>query len=160
MKYFFEIPIYSMKEEDYDRRMDEKLQREINRYGLEEDNPNYKLAFYSIHKHVYRTWQYNQIVGYFRLYKFATEIYGKIWMIENKRIPLRLDKKVYKDQLISTEWSIDLNDIKTSNEFYNKLLKELPHDHREYSKGRYLDLRLLKEIGPFVDWLKVLEKYE
>lgn len=35
MKYFFEIPIYSMKEEDYDRRMDEKLQREINRYGLE-----------------------------------------------------------------------------------------------------------------------------
>ena len=160
MKYFFEIPIYSMKKEDYDRRMEEKLQREINRYGLDENNPNYKLAFDSINQNVYRSWQYNQIVGYFRLYKLSTEIYGEFWKIGNKRIPFRLDKKVYKDQLISTEWSIDMNDIKTSNEFYNKLIKELPHDYREYSKGYYLDLRLLKEIGPFVDWLKVLEKHE
>ena len=159
-RYFFEIPIYSMNEKDYDKRMEDLLLREKDRYGLDESNPNYKYAYDSILKNSYRTWQYNQIIGYYRLYRFFSKIYGEFWKIDKKRIPFKLDKKVYKNQLISSEWSIDLRDIRTSHEFYLKLIEEIPNDHRELSKGYYLDLRLLKEIGPYIDWIKVLEQYK
>lgn len=156
--YFFEIPIYSMQQDIYENRLEQKLIKERAKYKLNDDDPNYELANESIRKVVCREWDYNQIIGYLKLYRLFDKIYADFWKIDNERIPFKLDKKIFKYQFISPEWDIDLNELDTSKEVYEKLIEELPNDCRELCKGYYLDLRILLEIGPYVDWIELVNK--
>jgi hypothetical protein len=156
--YFFEIPIYSMKQDTYENKLKQKLIREKAKYNLKKNNPNYELANEAIRKFAFREWNYNQIVGYLKLYRLGDNISADFWKIDNERIPFKLDKKVFKYQFISPEWDIDLSELKTSNEIYEKIIEELPNDCRELYKGYYLDLSILLEIGPYVNWKELINK--
>ena len=157
--YFFEIPVYSMTKEVYDKKMELVLEREKKKYNLTNDDVNYNLTMKSIREYAFRDWEYNQIVGFLKLYcnNDKTRIYADYWKIDKKRIPFKLDKKNYKFYTCYPEWNIDLSKLKTSVEIFTKLVGELPSDLTNFFTKLHLDLYFLKKIGPFIDWINLLE---
>ncbi len=157
--YFFEIPIYSMTKETYDRKMKEIFEKEKRKFNLQEDDPNYNLALNSIREYKFRDWEFNQIIGFLKLYcnHNKTRIYADYWRIDKKRIPFKLDKKHYKFHACYPEWDIDLNKLKTSKEIFNKLVEELPKDMTGFFEKFYLNLYFLKRVGHYIDWIKLLK---
>lgn len=123
MEYIFELPIYSMSKSTYEKKRNSKLQLEVAKYHLTEDNPNYDIALESIKKICFREWEYNAIIGYVRFYFQNYSLMGDIWLIEQRRIPLVINKKNFKYFLCYPEWDIHFNENHTSKEIYEVLKK-------------------------------------
>jgi hypothetical protein len=157
---FFDIPIYSMNPEGYKIRIEKSLQKSRDGLRLKKDNPNYEDVNDLLRKQICIEWEYNQIIGYLKLYRLNDRIYAEVWKIDKKRMSLKLKNKVFKYFPSYPEWNIDLKKLKTSQSIYEKLLKELPNDMTGLFKKYFLDLRLLKEIGPYIDWVELLNKYK
>lgn len=156
--YFFEIPIYSMSEEDYYKRTENALQKEIKKYNLTKDNPNYEDVTDILKRQICREWEFNQIIGYLKLYRLNSKIYADFWKIDKKRMILKLDNKVFRYQCSSPDWDIDLEKLTTSKSIFEKLMKELPNDRKKLYKKYYIDLSILKEVGPHINWIELLDK--
>lgn len=160
--YFFEIPIYSMNEEKYYEKLEKNIQKELNKYrGKSKNTDDYKNYEECIRGLNYRDWEFNQIVGYLKLYRLNSRIYADFWKIDKQRIPFRLDKKVFKYRINSSPaWDIDLNKLSTSKSIFDKLMKELPNDWKDLYKKYHIDLSILQEVGPHIDWISLLDKYK
>ncbi len=157
--YFFELPVYSMKKDVYKKKMKLKLAKEKDLYGVSENLPETDDAVRSIRRRIFRSWEYNQIIGYLKLYRLGNRVYADFWKINKSRIPFRLDNKYFEYQFISPEWDINLDELNNSEEIFNKLVEELPNDMREMYSKYYLDLTLLKEIGPYINWFDMINRY-
>jgi len=96
------------------------------------------------------SWEYNEIIGYIRLYFFGTQIRGEYWGVNSKRI-VRTRKKTfeYKTWKLATE--IDIHRKPDSSSIFSKIQDYLERCKKEL-KGRYIDIVNLKAIGSYVDW--------
>jgi len=156
--YFLEVPVYSMSKEKYNKKAEILLEKEIKKYNLTEDNPNYELVVKQIKSNLIAPWEYNQIIGYIRLYKQVDTLRGDLWWINKKKITLHPGKKAFYYRVCYPEWGLPfLNKIKTSEDFFHMLCEKLPNDTTGFLKGKYVDLTFLKKIGPYIDWKRLLE---
>ncbi|MBE9480373.1 MAG: hypothetical protein IMY69_01605 [Bacteroidetes bacterium] len=159
--YFFEIPLFLRSEQEFESEFEARIQRELKEHERYKKYPeDYNNLVDHIRNSRYRDWEYNQIVGYLKLYRINSRIYADIWKVERKRYSFIIDKKVFKYQASYPDWDIDLMKLKTSNEIFEKLLKELPKDRKKLITEFHLDLRMFKTLGPYIDWVKLLEKYK
>jgi len=154
--YFLELPIYSMSREKYEEKLKEKMDKEKLTIQTSKNDPNYELIMETYKNIWYRTWDYNQIIGYVRFYKEKNVIYGEIWMINKKRIPLKLDCKYFKYEESNPEWGYKLGECKTSRDVFELFCKIIPNDSTEFLKKYYIDLDYFKRFGKYVDWKNYL----
>jgi len=165
-KYFYDVPVYRLSRERYYKDMDKYIKKHMysgspNHIKRMEDfyrkEPTQKLASEDrLRKSYGGAWEYNEIIGYIRLYFFGTQIRGEYWGVNSKRV-VRTRKKIleYKAWKLASE--IDLHWAPDSSSIFSQILKYLERCQKEL-KGRYIDTRNFKAIGSYVDWKSLYEE--
>jgi len=102
------------------------------------------------------TWDYNQAVGWLRLYVLGNQLRGTYWFTTAKRIrtnPLRKRFEWHGSPL-----EVGVSDTQQSDEIFEELLSEVRRFSQEdHIKPRYVDLRPLLLLGPFIDWRALVD---
>lgn len=162
-RYFFEIPIYRCAPEKYlaeTNEMHEKINRSFD--GHRETFPNYDYSHLIQARFLrqYNPYEYNEVIGWIRLYILGTQIRGRYYFESDPKNPefykKRIDKGIRKKRFIDCDKAFDISIYKeqTSSAIFTVLLEELERltKHEVPFKNRYLDLEQLNNIGKYVDW--------
>ena len=161
--YFFELPIYRVTKEKYYKDMDKYIQNKLSKlddFSKEyyESDPS-KLAAWKLgHREEYGSiWEYNDIIGYIKLYFIGTQVRADHWYVKAKRI-VRSKKKdfICIEEAICGATTIHFE--KNSEDIYNKI-KELVDDIKGTLKKRHIETSKFEAIGSYVDWKKLYEEY-
>jgi hypothetical protein len=77
VKYFFDIPVYRIPMDQYNRERDAYIEAKANQNEV-------------IRNHLWHTyggcWQYNEIIGYIRLYFLGSQVRGEYFGVNKKSI--------------------------------------------------------------------------
>lgn len=102
-KYFYDVPVYRLSRERYYKDMEKYIKKHMypgspNHIKMMEDfhrkEPTQKLALEDrLRKSYGEAWEYNEIIGYIRLYFFGNQIRGEYWAVNSKRV-VRTRKKI------------------------------------------------------------------
>ena len=159
-KFFLDVPVYRLSKDRYYNDMDEYIQKQIysghpNHIATMKEfhrkNPDQKLASEQRLRNYYGgAWDFNEIVGYIRLYFFGTQIRGEYWGVNAKRI-VKTRKKTFEYKTSKLAPEIDLSWETDSSTIFSRILQYLEDCSKEL-KGRFIDMGNLQVIGPHVDW--------
>jgi hypothetical protein len=105
-------------------------------------------------------WRFNEIIGHIRLYVLGSQVRGEYFSAEKQRNLLGRSKVfVFRSPKLAPEVEIERGTgALTNQQIWDALQKYISRCQRELRKGRVIDDNLLKSIGPFVDWLTVLDR--
>ncbi len=163
-QYIFDIPIYRKTKDDFNaeietlvaNRVEEIISYDPERRPLTREVRDRQ--FHSVIAESGGPWQFNQIVGWFRLFVEGNTIGCHPWWVEAKRLNRRMRNKrlylqTYSDVLCARFPK------ESSNDIYNRLLERLTEMSKESTyKNRYVDLDVFRRIGPFIDWRGLLDR--
>lgn len=164
-KYFFDIMIYPCSENEYlkekkkDRLLIEKYHADqYRKAGLSLELSSYSDIVESESNYNWPPWRLNQMVGYIRLFVFGNQIRGDYYWINKKRIlknSTAAKRFYWKGHAITI---MGLNYL-TNEQIFDKVISRLKKLLTEKSilKNRHLDLESFSNIGPLIDWQKLLE---
>jgi len=120
-------------------------------------NPSQKVAVENrLRKSYGGAWEYNEIIGYIRLYFFGTQIRGEYWAVNAKKI-VKTRKKIFEYKTWKLASEIELHWETDSSSIFSQILKYLERCKKELKK-RYIDTHNLEAIGPYVDWKSLYEE--
>jgi hypothetical protein len=168
-KYFFEIPVYRCTPEQYKEELRLILEDIVQNFQfISKDLPEYDYTQNvqrSFEKRYYG-YDYNEVVGWIRLYIFGTQIRGIHYFetnLENRNVyKKRLTKGIRKKRFGESEKAFELTIEKgwCGDEIFSKLLQELESLNKTETPfpKRYFDLEQLKNAGPFIDWRKLVDE--
>jgi hypothetical protein len=161
-QYIFDIPIYRKTKGDFDL--------EIKSYAAKHEewiishDPAQRPLDHEVRQRVYHRvvaesggpWQFNQVVGWLRLFVKGNTIGCHSWWVEAKRINRRMRKKRLYLQTPSDILKARFRN-ESSIEIFNKLLERIIKLSKDSTyKNRYIDLDVFKRVGPYIDWHKLL----
>lgn len=162
-KKFYDIPVYRLPQLKYET--DKQNYIDLHMFGVTvqdcesrrafyEKNPDRKLRMQDLlEKNFGGAWQFNEIIGYVRLYFSGSQVLGEYWKIDAKRIvKTRRKRFVYITYKIVPERDIPADS--TNQEMYEIIMGYLTEVRSEL-KGRFIDTSLFETIGPFLDWRAV-----
>jgi hypothetical protein len=165
-RYFFDLPIYRLLEGDYNQQLDayvegalygrteEERSRFAGRFrgreGLEASTRDYYWKDFG------GPWQFNEVIGYVRLYFFGRQIRGELWWVDAKRI-VRTRRKLYFMHDLSTASPVRVPPGSDDGAVYNLILTFVDRVRQRLGK-RYLETTLLETVGPYVRWSSLLTK--
>ncbi len=160
-RYFFEIAVYSYDSDTfYDKRekhVQKYLDDLVERSGgiTREQSPD---TFTFAERRLldeYGTWQYNQVVGWIRLYVLGDQIRGEYWFVDAKQIRPNLTKKRYIWNGKAFELILFPNS--SSVEIYQEVDAALQQLYQEEPfRGRFIDLTSFHNLGQFINWRKLV----
>jgi len=157
-QYIFDIPIYRKTKDDFNNEIKTSLgsrvgwiiSHDLDRRPLK--NETYDRLKDSVIRESGGPWQFNQIIGWLRLFVEGNTIGGHFWWIDAKR----LNRKIRYKRLYLTTPSDVLQawfPKESSTEIFDKLLNDLTTMAKEPKyKKHYFDLDVFRRIGPFIDW--------
>lgn len=164
-KYFYDVQVYRLSRERYYRDMDEYIKKHMysgipSHIKMMEDfyrkEPTRKReAEDRLRKSYGGAWEYNEIIGYIRLYFLGTQIRGEYWGVNSKRV-VRTRKKILEFKTWKLASEIDLHREPDSFSIFSKIMEYLGKCQKEL-KGRYIGTDNFKAIGPYVDWKSLYE---
>jgi hypothetical protein len=161
-KYIFDIPIYRKTKTEFNSEIETQVAKRIERiisYDPEQRPLSQDVRQRQYHSVIAESggpWQFNQIVGWFRLFVEGKTIGCHPWWVDAKR----LNRKMRNKRLYLQTYSDVLQERITnesSNEIFNRLLERLIKLSKERMyKNRYIDLDVFQRIGPFINWRKLM----
>ncbi len=157
--YVFDIPVYRVSKERYHSEREKAVEtitfavcegQGIARSRVPETVRN--IEFYSR-----CPWQFNDVVGWVRLFIEGCSVGGHLWWVEGKRLQVRMKKRFY---LTATSNSLHTHfpppaDSKAIFQGTLEALESL--SKRKPLKGRFMDLSIFRRVGPFIDWRKLID---
>lgn len=168
-RYFFEIPIYRCSPEKHNKETDDMHEEAIRFFDVQKRmlpehdfSDNIERRFLRL----YSPYDYNEVIGWIRLYILGTQIRGRYYFESDPKNPelykTRINRGIRKKRFIDCGKAFEMSTYKdqTSTEIFSDLLEELERLNKEESpfKKRYLDLEQLKKMGPFVDWKYLVQE--
>lgn len=158
----FEIPIYRTSVDEYIKEIqsekDAYMKRVAEQWAYYErpgTDPSVRAEHFKRMEYAFyegwRTWEYNQAIGWIRLLGHWDVIKAEYYFAREKKI-------VQKPRHRSFEWrgktlEVWLSPRASSREIYDLVLADLKALRRERPfKGRFIDLDAFESIGPHVDW--------
>lgn len=150
----FEIPIYAMKQEDFQKKWD----KEIKKYNIHSEEEYKQIERLFFPKNV---WKYNQIIGYIiinlvqRVY--GTDIEFEWYQSDKKRFFFNSQKKNYISNLSLLGFNFFIEDNDTNEKIkleINEMLSELLKDKQ--FKYRYVDLSIFKTQIKYLDIMRII----
>jgi len=159
---FFDIPVYRVKESQYNQELNkhlEKHMRSLEMKNFVESRTEWATAYQAkLMKSYGGQWEFNEIIGYIKLYILWTQIRGEYYQTDAKRI-VKTRKKVIKFKSLKVVDEKELPTQGNNKEIYTIILDYLT-DCQTYLKKQYIDLRVFKTIGPFIDWKSLLVPHQ
>ncbi len=165
MNYFFDIPVYRLSSEKYYEELDTYKNKHLYD-GWNEEDKKLKKQFYekyperkaNFEEHFFKKfggqWEFNEIIGYIKLYSVGTQIRGEYFQIDKKRI-IKTRKKVFEWKCDKLVPEIAFYEGDTNTVIFDKICNYL-EDCRKELKYRYLDLDNFVKIGKYLDWQELL----
>ena len=151
-KYFFEIPVYRLSENAYQKEEEKFLLKFHNKVHLKNGKVNSNISYNQFKENscLYRdTWRYNEIIGYIRLYIMGYQIRGEYYQHNVTRIyKTRTKHYKLKTQKLATEITL-LH--KTNENIYQSIVRYINKCNAELVK-RYIDVETFYQIGKYIDW--------
>jgi len=156
-RYFFEIAIYRTRRERFNKKYDSDLQSYLEQSqklsGFIRDIDNTRIHDkQSFWENYGGPWQYNQIVGWIRLYILGSQLRGDLWMMTGKRLYRKSRNQI---QLVGKVFETDITPDESSTQIRTKLEQELEYLQKKLcKKKRFLDLECFQCLAPNIDWRK------
>lgn len=153
---FFEIPIYRCSLSSHSTYMIKEEQKFAPNENKEKFPSSYNSAYNHFHKELWYAWKYNEIVGYLNLYIMGSQLRGDVWFINNQRINKGIIKKKFR--LLGKSFEKQIPRSKSSSEIFEFIIDTLTsHNKLDYKKYHF-DLKTIRVIGQFVDWVELTQK--
>lgn len=160
-RYFFEIAIYRTSREQFNKKYDSDLQLYLEQFqklsGFTRDPV---IDNTRIHDKQYfwenygGPWQYNQVIGWVRLYVLGSQLRGDLWMMTGKRLHRKSRNQI---RHVGKAFEIDFTPDESSAQIRSKLEQELERLQKEWcKKKRFLDLECFRCLAPCIDWRKLM----
>lgn len=151
MKHFFDLPVYRLAREIYYQQRAEYVE------GVLAPKNSTQTEELCIRDHLERSyggiWEFNEIIGYIRLYFLGTQVRGEYFSVSKKRV-VRTRTKTFEYQAWKLAPEVDIPHPFTQEtilcsirEYINACKKELPK--------RYIDTSMFEAIAVNVSWLSV-----
>lgn len=162
-RYIFDIPIYRCDRQRHYAEMDRALQLEkdnlIQISGSTKPSP---YAFRYIDKRTREKcggpWEFNQVIGWLRLFVTPSHIGGHLWFVDAKRINRDMRKKRF---YLTSSSNVLATYSRTSDDstaiFDHTLSCIISFANQGSLKKRFLDVEQFKNIGPFINWRTLLD---
>jgi len=100
-------------------------------------------------------WQYNQVVGWVRLYVLGSQLRGDLWKMTGKRLHRKSRNQI---RLLGKAFEISLTPDESSEQIRAKIEEELQRLQNELSKKkRVLDMQCFRTIASCIDWRKLVD---
>ena len=153
---FFEVPIYRCSLGDHAAALEHEQARYLGPLEalLHTEPHQYEMARRRFQADRGYPWRYNEVVGWIRLYVLGDQIRGDVWLAEEKRLTRRGPRsfrcrgKAIEIQL----WPEDLSHV-----IFGKILSEISALRKQLLfRRRHIDVACLQQIGPFIDWRRLL----
>ncbi len=162
-QYIFDIPVYRTTKDDFDLEIERQLAKRIDWIksslpsGASLSREVQDREFHSVIADSGGPWEFNQVVGWLRIFAEGHTIGCHQWWVDAKRLNRRMRNK----RLYLTTYSDVLGawfPRETSAEIFDTLLDRLMKIAvgRRY-KNRYVDLDVFRRVGPFIDWRGLLD---
>lgn len=163
-RYILDIPVYRIGRDAIDQQFANAIDQRCNEldpseYQTQQEFESHQARIRDqLAESLHLPWQFNQVVGWLRLYAAPSRIGAEHWFVTAKRLSANLRKKRFllsggSDALQASY----LN--QNSSEIFFDLIDRLQRYPLENSgKSLVLDLSTLQEIGPFVDWRALIDK--
>lgn len=163
-QYIFDIPVYSTNREDFAAEVDNCVAKRVEwivsfdpqQRPLTPKNRNRQ--FHSVIAESGGPWQFNQVVGWLRLFAEGHTIGCHLWWVDARR----LNRRIKNRRLLYLTTSSDILGAcfphESSSEIFDALI-ELIDDlsSQPLFKKRYIDLDIFRRVGPFFDWRGMLD---
>jgi hypothetical protein len=158
--YFHELPVYRLSEEAYYQARDKWIAAFVTdaRKGLGPSPEREKQLTKDMEQHHYDKhgpWQFNEIIGYLRLYFDGSQVLGQYLSVKrNRLVQTRTKTLVFRTHKLAPENSVPRDAtneqiLQVINNYVAACCKEEPR--------RYFDDTWLRIVGPFVDWNSVMK---
>jgi|SRR6056297_2214192 len=155
-KFFFEIPIYRCTQEKFNTDYDRELNKHLD--TLWPNGARYRLPKNSVEsakqdfwERYGAPWNFNQAVGWLRLFVTGSQIRADLWFTNAKRLLRR--PKYRQISIMGKGFEITFESKNSSIEIYEALLNRLLEFENSFHGGRLnVDLECFKNIGLYVNW--------
>ena len=151
-KDLFEIPVYRILEERYYKEMREyieKIKKEFDERFLNESYVNK----YS-RKKFGGSWDYNEIIGYLKIYRWGSQIRVYHWETDSKR-KVRKGRKRFR-QVADNYCCYPIYKNDDDNIKFIKIMKEVVEQCKDIIKERnkkfYVDTRIFDSVVDYINW--------
>jgi hypothetical protein len=160
MKYFFDLPVYRLQEDDYYRQRDADIDKALYPPGAsyseemrarEKANPQ---SFVSVRHHLTESygggWLFNEIIGYIRLHFLGGQIRGEYYSVDRRRIV-----KTRTRQFSQLTWKLVAEieiDQPITDESVFRAVKQYIEDCKRKLPRRYIDTESFDTVAKHVSW--------
>ena len=150
--YFFEIPIYRCSPDQFVLETENEKVRSLSQIQNQKvSNPeNYAFAEQWFDNHVRYPWEFNEIVGYLRLYALGDQIRGDLWFMKAKRIRRGTKRKHH---WIGKAFELTCRPVESNEQIGKKVIARVMSVGLEAPcEGRYIDIQCLTGAASALDW--------
>ncbi|MDH5473757.1 MAG: hypothetical protein OEY61_12965 [Gammaproteobacteria bacterium] len=159
--YFIVIPVYRLDEDKYydqvQKHVDKNFESDsdIVKKAYEKD-PSLKEKWESRFRESYGgAWEFNEIIGYIKLYFFGNQIRGEYWAVNSKKI-VKTRKKQFEYKTHKLTYELTIHD-ETNNGILDKVNEYINNCKKELKK-RHLDTREFETLAPCIDWVSLYKR--
>ena len=147
---FFNIPIYSCKEKEFEQQYASKISDKINNAKREAYE-----RYLSKNEGPKKLWLYNQIIGYLRVYYHDNDIYFELYLPKEKRIQKMSNKKKWLDEPPAHIRHINISE--NNDDISNDITRTLKAIEKDFLKSYYLDLSEYNLFKKYINYLEVIK---
>jgi hypothetical protein len=155
--YFMLIPVYRLSEDKYMSDMESDFEKKLT-WDEEfcEKNPDMLLNYKGYHHKNYGgVWEFNEIIGYIKLYFYGRQVRGEYWStLPNRKVRSRRKQFEYKTHKLAAEVGIK----QKTSEAILEAVEEYLLDCKREIKNRYIDLREFNSLKRHLNWLTFFEE--
>lgn len=156
----FEIPVYrcsSKQKSEEDKRELEKLTLEFGGAGArskEEFLSAKSRAEMYVSSKRWRPYNYNDVVGWIRLYIYGTQLRYDLYWVNKKRISKRMKNPTFF--VVRHMMTIPVGHSRDSTEIFSRLMSWIEAASKKgILKKRFVDTAALRAIGPNLNWSRL-----
>lgn len=157
-QYVFDIPVYRKSNSEFDLETEIGVKQEVE-WIVSHDPQRRPLSHETRERIMDRTiaraggpWQFNQVVGWLRLFVEGSTIGGHLWWVDAKRLNRRMRNRRLR-LLTFSDIFHQYFPTEPSNIIFSRIVQRLGEMACEPPYDRcYLDLDVFLRVGPFVDW--------
>ena len=103
-------------------------------------------------------WNFNQIVGWIRLYIEGSHVGGHLWWVDAKRLRRNMSNRTFYLTTPSNILATHFRAGDDSDKIYRETLADIQRLSKETPlNGHYVDIETFRNIGPFINWRELLK---
>ena len=163
-EYIFDLPVYRCTKERHDKELTEAVEAHLKHcfddHGLERSSDPQTITNITAHaQHAFGgPWEFNEIVGWVRLFPESHGIGAPVWFTEGKKLTRKMRKRFHLRTWSNCLWT-HFPPPAENPEIYERVLQALESlAKRDPLDGRVLDLSVFKLTGPYIDWRRLIEE--